>query len=181
MKHYGDVRKIKGDEIEPVDIITFGSPCQDISNAGKKRGLKAKRSALFLEAIRIIKEMRNSTNGTYPRYVIWENVYGAFTSNKGEDFRVVLQEITNVIDGSIIMPRYSEWDRAGLIVGNNWSVGWRGLDARGWGVPQRRKRVFVVADYTNAGGVKEILFKSPSMPRYNAKVKTDGEGDTIAT
>lgn len=87
VKHYGDVSKINGAEIEPVDIITFGSPCQGMSQAGKRMGLADPRSSLFLQAIRIIKEMRCATNGRYPRWIVWENVPGAFSSNKGEDFR----------------------------------------------------------------------------------------------
>ena len=112
MKHYGDVSKVNGAEVEPVDIITFGSPCQDMSIAGKRAGLKHEskgddettRSGLFMEAIRIIKEMRKATNGKYPRFAIWENVTGAFSSNKGEDFRVVLEELIRIKEPSAVMP-----------------------------------------------------------------------------
>jgi len=101
MKHLGDISKVNGGEVEPVDVITFGSPCQDLSVAGKRAGLKhtdngdeeTTRSGLFMEAVRIIREMREATNGKYPRFALWENVPGAFSSNKGEDFRVVLEEL----------------------------------------------------------------------------------------
>lgn len=170
IKHVGNITKIHGYDLEPVDIITFGSPCQDLSAAGGRAGLKGERSGLFMEAIRVIKEMRESTNGRYPRYIVWENVYGAFNSNKGEDFRTVLQEIVHTKDKRSIIPRPGgTWNTDGLIMGDDWSVGWRGLDAQYWGVPQRRKRIFLVADFGSRGGVKEILFKSPSVPRDSEK------------
>ena len=155
MKHLGDVTKINGAEIEPVDIISFGSPCQDMSVAGKRAGLGGARSGLFMEAVRIIKEMREATNGVYPRFAIWENVPGAFSSNSGGDFRAVLEEIT---EAEIPIPKSGKWAEAGMVRGNGREVAWRVLDAQHWGVPQRRKRIFLVTDFTGqcAG---EILFE----------------------
>lgn len=168
MKHLGDVSKVKGGEIEPVDIITFGSPCQDMSIAGKRAGLKhadmgddeTTRSGLFLEAIRIIKEMREATNGVYPRYAIWENVPGAFSSNKGEDFRTVLEEFIRIKEKDAVMPSVPKagWAYADCISGDGWSVAYRTFDAQYWGVPQRRRRIYLVADF-RGGSAKEILFE----------------------
>ena len=168
MKHYGDVSKLKGSELEPVDIITFGSPCQDMSVAGKRSGLDGERSSLFYEAIRIVKEMRCATNGRYPRYIVWENVPGAFSSNKGEDFKAVLEAVCSVKDGKADIPRYEKWPGAGEIVADHYSVAWRVLDAQYWGVPQRRKRIFLVADLagTSAG---QILFESEGVSGYSAE------------
>lgn len=160
MKHLGDITKINGAEIPPVDIITFGSPCQDLSIAGKRAGLDGERSGLFMSAVKIIKEMRGKTNGKYPKYIVWENVPGAFSSNKGEDFRTVLEEIAKIKDTDVSVPRpkNGKWQTAGNIVGNGYSLAWRVLDAQFWGVPQRRKRIFLVGSFGNerAG---EILFK----------------------
>lgn len=139
MIHLGDITKIHGDKIEPVDCITFGSPCQDLSVAGKRAGLAGERSGLFMEAVRIIKEMRRATHGSYPVVVIWENVPGAFSSNGGEDFRAVLEELARVEqpDASIPRPpRGGRWSKAGAIAGNGWSLAWRQLDAQYWGVPR---------------------------------------------
>lgn len=164
VKHYGNVAEIDGSAVEPVDIITFGSPCQDMSVAGKRAGLKGERSNLFYEAIRIIREMRVKTNGRYPRYIVWENVPGAFSSNKGEDFRCVLESICKIKDDWSAVPRPRKWNNAGCIVGDDFSVGWRVLDAQYWGVPQRRKRIFLVADLADrGGGVREILFDRQSL------------------
>lgn len=166
MKHYGDVTKIKGDEVEPVDIITFGSPCQDLSVAGKRNGLDGERSGLFHQAMRIVKEMREKDrkNGRTnehirPRYIVWENVPGAFSSNKGDDFRCVLEEVCKVREPDISVPQSEKWTNAGLIMAEGYSVGWRVLDAQYWGVPQRRKRIFLVADF--AGGVLSKYYLSP--------------------
>lgn len=109
MKHYGDINNINGAYIEPVDIITFGSPCTDISIAGKRAGIRGKQSILFYQAIRIIKEMSESTYGEYPRYILWENVPGAFSSGKGEDFRTVLEEICKIKNESFSIPRPEKW------------------------------------------------------------------------
>lgn len=169
MKHLGDITKIHGDQIEPVDCITFGSPCQDLSIAGRRAGLAGERSGLFMEAVRIIKEMRSSTNGLYPTFAIWENVPGAFSSNGGEDFRAVLEELARVEQPDVSIPRPSgrggRWSKTGAIAGNGWSLAWRQLDAQYWGVPQRRKRIALVADF---GGQRasEILFERTSLSRH---------------
>ena len=166
MKHLGDITKIHGDKIEPVDCITFGSPCQDLSIAGRRAGLAGERSGLFMEAVRIIKEMRSSTNGLYPTFAVWENVPGAFSSNGGEDFRAVLEELARVEQPDVSIPRPSgrggRWSKAGAITGNGWSLAWRQLDAQYWGVPQRRKRIALVVDF---GGQRaaEILFERTSL------------------
>ena len=135
VKHYGDISKMNGAEIEPVDIITFGSPCQDMSIAGKRDGLGGSRSSLFYEAVRIIKEMRCKTDGRKPRFIVWENVPGAFSSNKGEDFRAVLEEVCKIKDESVSVPKPNKWNRAGKIMGDGYSVAWRQFDAQFWGVP----------------------------------------------
>lgn len=162
VKHYGDISKMNGAEIPPVDIITFGSPCQDMSIAGKRDGLSGSRSSLFYEAVRIIKEMRCKTNGQKPRFIVWENVPGAFSSNKGEDFRAVLEEVCKIKDGSVSVPKPSKWNRAGKIMGDNYSVAWRQFDAQFWGVPQRRKRIYLVADFDGWSAGK-ILFESEGL------------------
>ena len=168
MKHYGDISTLKGSELEPVDIITFGSPCQDMSVAGKREGLDGNRSSLFYEAIRIIKEMREATNGKYPRYIVWENVPGAFSSNKGEDFKAVLEEICKVKDEQVSVSKPSKWENAGRIMGNSFSIAWRLLDAQYWGVPQRRQRIYLVADF-DGGSAGKILFESEGLSGYSAK------------
>ena len=151
MKHLGDITKIRGYQIEPVDCITFGSPCQDLSMAGKRLGFNGNRSVLFLDAARIIKEMRTATNGMYPTFAVWENVPGAFSSNGGEDFRTVLEELARIAQPDVSIPRPSgrggRWSKAGAIAGNGWSLAWRQLDAQYWGVPQRRKRIALVVDF----------------------------------
>lgn len=168
MKHLGDITKIHGDKIEPVDCITFGSPCQDLSIAGRRVGLAGERSGLFMEAVRIIKEMRLSTNGLYPTFAIWENVPGAFSSNGGEDFRTVLEELARVEQPDAIIPRPpmgGRWSKAGAIAGNGWSLAWRQLDAQYWGVPQRRKRIALVVDFAG-GRAGKILFERESVPGH---------------
>ena len=165
MKHYGDVSCLDGSKIEPVDIITFGSPCQDMSVAGKRNGLDGERSGLFFEAVRIVKEMRRATDGKYPRYIVWENVPGAFSSNKGEDFRCVLESICRIKDETLSVPKADKWTPAGNIVGDDFSIAWRVLDAQYWGVPQRRKRIFLVADFAG-GSAGEILFKPEGLPGH---------------
>ncbi len=163
--HVGSVTELKGDEIQPVDIITFGSPCQDLSVAGKRKGLKGSRSGLFTEAIRIIDEMRLSTNGKYPTFIIWENVPGAFSSRGKQDFKAVLEKITKT---HIPMPTSGRWASAGMVRGAAVDTAWRVLDAQFWGVPQRRKRIYLVGDFRGqrAG---EILFKSESVLRHSEK------------
>jgi DNA (cytosine-5)-methyltransferase 1 len=149
-KQLGDVREIDGAAVKPVDVITFGSPCQDLSIAGNQKGIHAgERSSLFFEAIRIIKEMRDATSNQYPRFAVWENVKGAFSSNHGEDFRAVLQAFADIGGGGCIIPEppKGKWKPIGNIVGNGWSLAWRLYDAQYTGVPQRRERIYLVADF----------------------------------
>lgn len=165
MKHYGDVSALNGAELPPVDIITFGSPCQDMSIAGKREGLGGSRSSLFYQAVRIIKEMRCATDGKYPRFVVWENVPGAFSSNKGEDFRAVLEEICKIKEPGVYVPMPAKWQNAGEILGGGYSAAWRVFDAQFWGVPQRRKRIYLVADFAG-GSAGKILFESEGVSGY---------------
>jgi len=164
MKHLGDICRINGGEIEPVDIISFGSPCTDLSLAGKRQGISGSKSSLFFEAVRVIKEMRCITNGRSPRFIIWENVPGAFSSGKSRDFRTVLEEIAKIKDEtlSVPMPPKDRWLTAGEIVGDHFSIAYRTIDAQFWGVPQRRRRIYLVADF---GGecAGEILFEPQSV------------------
>ena len=178
MKHLGDISKINGGEIEPVDIITFGSPCQDLSVAGKRAGLKHEangdeettRSGLFMEAVRIIKEMRNATYGKYPSFALWENVPGAFSSNKGEDFRIVLEELIKIVEPSASMPQIPSrgWPYADSYVGDGWSIAYRVFDAQFWGVPQRRRRIHLVLDLRGQCA-REVLFEREGVRGYFEK------------
>ena len=170
MKHYGDISQMDGGKIEPVDIITFGSPCTDMSVAGRRAGLEGQQSVLFYQAIRIIKEMRCATNGKYPRYIVWENVPGAFSSNGGEDFKAVLEAVIGVAEPEtqVPMPEKSRWPYADCYMGDGWSVAYRVLDAQFWGVPQRRKRIYLVADFAG-GRAFDILFKSEGVSGYSAE------------
>lgn len=179
MKHYGDVSSLNGADLPPVDIITFGSPCQDMSIAGKRSGLDGSRSSLFYEAVRIIKEMRCATNGKYPRFAVWENVPGAFSSNKGEDFRCVLESLCRVRDETVSVPRHEKWSAAGNIVADGFSIAWRVLDAQYWGVPQRRKRIFLVADFDGECAGK-ILFESEGLSGYSAEGFKAWQRTTVA-
>lgn len=181
MVHLGDITKMNGAEIEPVDVITFGSPCQNLSIAGNGKGLAGQESSLFFEAIRVIQEMRCATNGRFPQIVIWENVYGAFSSTQGEDFRTVIETLWKICEGDNSVPRYAEdkrgrqkWPHTGFVLGDHSSIAWRGLDAQGWGVPQRRKRVFLVLDL---GGqcAGRILFEREGLRRDFKKVRRTGQ------
>lgn len=186
MKHLGDITKINGAEIETVDVITGGSPCQDLSIAGKRAGLSGARSGLFIEQVRIVKEMRehDRSNGrtgdmVRPRFMVWENVPGAFSSNKGRDFAAVLEEIIRIAEPEapdIEVPEkgWNTWGGYHDEVGGRWSVAWRVHDAQYWGVPQRRRRISVVADF---GGdtAGEILFERKSESRHLAESGTARE------
>ena len=166
VKHLGDINCINGAEIEPVDIITFGSPCTDLSVAGKRQGLNAARSGLFFQAVRIIKEMRCATNGKYPRFAVWENVAGAFSSNGGEDFRCVLEELCKIKIPDISVPKPEKWTKAGEILADGFSLAYRTVDAQYWGVPQRRMRLYLVADFDGECASK-ILFESEGVSGYS--------------
>ena len=172
MKHLGDVTKINGADVPLVDVVTGGSPCQDLSVAGKRAGLDGERSGLFMEQIRVIREMRESdrnkgrtVESIRPRYMVWENVPGALSSNRGEDFRVVLEETARVADKDAVIPGLEEgqrWTPSGCILGDGWSIAWRIHDAQFWGVPQRRKRIALVADF-GGRNAPEILFERESV------------------
>ena len=189
MLHLGDITKISGYDVPIVDCVTFGAPCQDLSVAGKRQGMKhtdlgndeTTRSGLFHEAIRIIKEMRekdesNGRTGEFirPRFAVYENVPGAFSSNKGQDFKIVLESLAKVIDkdASIPMPPKNKWANSGCIMGDGWSIAWRILDAQFWGVPQRRRRIALVADF---GGecAPEILFVRKNLSGHTPKSRTE--------
>jgi len=176
MAHLGDITKLNGAEIEPVDVITFGSPCQNLSIAGNRKGLEGEESSLFLEAVRIIKEMRKATHGKYPQIAMWENVTGAFSSNKGGDFQRVVEELCQICDPDADVPRppSGKWGKAGLYLGDHFSLAWRQLDAQFWGVPQRRKRIFAVLDL---GGqcAGEILFEREGLSRDFTAVRRKGQ------
>lgn len=167
VQQLGDITKINGAAIEPVDIITAGSPCQNLSIAGNRKGLAGDQSSLFMEAMRIVNEMREATDGKYPRFFVWENVPGAFTSNKGMDFKSVLEEI-----GATEVPMPDRWAYAGLVQCDRCEIAWRVLDAQYWGVPQRRKRIFLVADFAAANRCAgEILFECEGVPGDSSKGK----------
>ena len=168
MKHYGNIFSLRGAGLEPVDVVTFGSPCQDLSIAGKREGLGGGRSSLFFEAVRIIREMREATDGKYPRWAVWENVPGALSSHDGEDFRQVLESLIRIKDpgADVPLPAPRRWLPAGEIMGDGHSLAWRVLDAaQGWGVAQRRKRVFAVLDLAG-GRAGEVLFESEGVSGY---------------
>lgn len=177
MIHLGDVSKVHGWDLEPVDVITFGSPCQDMSIAGKRAGIKntaagdeeTTRSGLFLEAVRIIREMREATNGRYPAFAVWENVPGAFSSNKGEDFRIVLQELVGIVEPEAVVPEVPKggWNYFDLWMGDKWSLAYRTVDAQHWGVPQRRRRIYLVLDL-RGGRAGKVLFEPEGLRGYPA-------------
>lgn len=174
MQHLGDITKIKNPPF--VDCITFGSPCQDLSVAGRRQGLQGARSGLFMEAVRIIREMREASGNLYPTFAVWENVPGAFSSNNGEDFRTVLEELVRIAQPNAAIPRPDKrWGKSGYIAGAGYSLAWRTMDAQYWGVPQRRRRIALVVDF---GGERagEILFEresgsghyEPSIPTWQS-------------
>lgn len=184
MKHLGSITEIKGNEVRPVDVITFGSPCQDLSVAGKRAGLKHEdngddettRSGLFMEAVRIIKEMREKTNGKYPRFAVWENVPGAFSSNKGEDFRIVLEELIKIVEPTATMPSVPPygWPYADNYIGDGWSLAYRVFDAQYWGVPQRRRRIYLVLDLRGQCA-RKVLFEREGLRGHFEESRTSGE------
>lgn len=182
MLHFGDVSKLNGADLPPVDIITFGSPCQDLSVAGERKGLKHKkngdsettRSGLFFDAVRIIYEMREATNGQYPTFIVWENVPGAFTSHSGRDFRAVLEQITKT---DIPMPRSGRWANAGVVRSERIHAAWRVLDGQYWGVPQRRKRIYIVGSF-GSNSAEKILFKRDSVRGYLTPRRETGQKTT---
>lgn len=194
MKHLGDITKIDGAKIEPVDVVTGGSPCQDLSIAGKRAGLAGARSGLFMEQIRIVKEMRQESERTNqpvrPRFMVWENVPGAFSSNRGRDFAAVLEEIIRIVepeapDVEVPEKGWPTWGGYHDEVGGRWSVAWRVHDAQYWGVPQRRRRISVVADF---GGdtAGEILFERKSVsghssPRGETRKGLAGDAETSSS
>ena len=189
MIHLGDITKISGYTAPVVDCIIGGSPCQDISVAGKRAGLEGQRSGLFMEQIRIIKEMRENErrNGraaeyVRPRYMVWENVPGAFSSNKGEDFRIVLEETAKVADENASIPRHEKgkWSTSGCILADGWSIAWRVFDAQFWGVPQRRRRIALVADF-GGQSAPEILFVSPCLLGDSEPGESEGKGASSDT
>jgi len=168
VRQLGDVNSLSGEDIPPVDVITFGSPCQNLSIAGKRAGLQGTQSSLFFQAIRIITEMRCKTHGQYPSYAVWENVPGALSSNDGQDFRQVLESLAQIADEhtAVPIPENGKWLGAGEILGDHYSLAWRILDAsKGWGVAQRRRRIFLVADFAGTGA-GEILFESEGLSGY---------------
>ncbi|WP_245799686.1 DNA cytosine methyltransferase [Virgibacillus proomii] len=180
MHHLGDITKVNGGEIPPVHIITFGSPCQNLSNIGKREGLTGSQSSLFYHAIRIIEEMWCATNGTYPVITVWENVMGAFSSNNRLDFKAVLESFANT---EIPMPDSQFWANAEMVRGNDVDVAWRLLDAQYWGRPtlaQRRRRIFLVADF---GGTRatEILFKGRDLQSVFTSCRESRQSSTIAS
>ena len=173
MIHLGDITKINWFTVPPVDVVTGGSPCQDLSVAGKRAGLAGERSGLYMEQIRCVKELRQADEqrgrtgiAIRPRYMVWENVPGAFSSNGGEDFRAVLEEAAKIAQPDAVIPRppKGKWTNSGAIMGDGWSIAWRVHDAQFWGVPQRRKRIALVADF-GGQSAPEILFERKGMRR----------------
>ena len=183
MEHLGDITKIDGAKAPVVDVVIGGSPCQDLSIAGKRAGLDGERSGLFMEQIRIIREMRNEDErigrtgvDIRPRYMVWENVYGAFSSNKGEDFRIVLEETAKIADKNAVIPRPTDgkWKSCGCIMTDGWSIAWRVFDAQFWGVPQRRRRIALVADF-GGQSAPEILFVRKSVSGHSEQGESKGK------
>lgn len=184
MKHLGDITKLNGGEIPFVDVVTGGSPCQDLSIAGKRAGLAGERSGLFIEQIRVIKEMREASGTTYPRYMVWENVPGAFSNNKGKDFAAVLEETIRIVEPEVPSIEVPEkgWPTWGCYrdMDGRWSVAWRTLDSQYWGVPQRRRRIALVADF-GVNTAPEILFERKGVFGNTAPRGETGKGTSKGT
>lgn len=190
MKHYGDITQLSGYDLPVVDVIVGGSPCQDLSVAGKRAGLDGERSGLFMEQIRLVKEMREkdgrSGRTAYmvrPRYMVWENVPGAFSSNGGEDFKTVIEEIVKIVEPEVPDLRtvvQGGWTKSGCVYDSlgKWSIAWRVHDAQFWGVPQRRKRIALVADFSGLSA-PEILFERKGLswnPKPCGETRQDAAG-----
>lgn len=180
MKHLGDITRLNGAEIEPVDVITGGSPCQDLSIAGKHAGLSGDRSGLFREQMRLVREMREATVGVYPRFMVWENVPGALSNNKGADFREVLNECVKVVEEAypyVPMPEKGGWPKAGVLYDEmgRWSIAWRIHDAQFWGVPQRRRRIALVCDFRGMRA-PEVLFEQGGVRGDTSPCGATGQG-----
>ena len=171
VQQLGDITKLDGAKLPPVDIICAGSPCQDLSIAGKREGLAGERSGLFRKAIDIVRDMQRNTNAEYPKWFVWENVPGAFSSNKGHDFRAVLEEITET---DIPMPDSGRWSKGGLVRSPKCNVAWRVLDCQYWGRPQRRARIFLVAGL-GADSRPEVLFEPESLSRNTEESQDEGK------
>ena len=190
MRNYGDITKISGYEVPPVDVVIGGSPCQDLSAAGLRKGLAGRRSRLFMHQIRIVKEMRENDrmhgrtgDDVRPRFMVWENVCGAFSSNGGKDFLAVLEEIAHIADENAVIPEppQGKWRNAGVIMGDGWSIAWRVHDAQFWGVPQRRRRISVVADFAG-GRAPEICFVRKSLsghPEPRGEERKEAPGQAV--
>ena len=204
VKHLGDITKIDGHNVPVTDVVIGGSPCQDLSVAGKRAGLDGERSGLFMEQIRIVKEMRENdirngwpTELIRPRFMVWENVPGALSSNKGEDFRIVLEEIARVKDKDAVIPRPKDgkWQTCGCIVGDGYSICWRVLDLQYWGItyfgddgvptklgtPQRRRRIALVADFNTEWGASEILLERGSLSGNTSESREPRQGTSRDT
>ena len=180
-KQYGDIKEIHGDSIEPVDTLCAGTPCQNLSAAGNRKGLTGEQSSLFYESIRILREMREATNGKYPRFFVWENVFNAFSCNHGNDFRTVLEEIGQT---KVPMPKSGRWGGSGVARVPQCDIAWRTLDAQYWGVPQRRRRIFLVADFaTTERRAAEILLVEKRLPgdSQESSGKEQGSSNGVGT
>ena len=185
MKHLGDVTQIKGNEVEPVDVLSFGFPCQDVSIAGGRKGVKHEdngdeettRSGLFHEAVRIIKEMRDATNGLYPTFAVFENVPGLLSSSKGADFRIVLEELIKIVEPNAVMPGVPKngWPYADCYRGDGWSLAYRIFDSQYIRTAQRRKRIYAVLDLRGQRAQK-VLFERESLRGYSSQGRNAGEG-----
>lgn len=190
MRNYGDITKISGYEVPSVDVVIGGSPCQDLSVAGLRKGLAGQRSGLFMDQIRIVKEMRENDRmhgrtgvDVRPRFMVWENVCGAFSSNGGKDFLAVLEETAHIADENAVIPEppQGKWRNAGVIMGDGWSIAWRVHDAQFWGVPQRRRRISLVADFAG-GRAPEICFVRKSLsghPEPCGKERKEAPGQAV--